>query len=75
MNRLLAKYRQDEERERAYRNVARAVRESTEAISLRTDPLLPADPTDLRGIPCVAHGVGGTSPGTDPLLAVIARGL
>jgi hypothetical protein len=75
MSRLLAKYRQDEERERAYRNVARAIRESAETINLRTDPLLPADPTDLRGIPCLAPGVGGTSPGTDPFLAVSARGL
>ena len=26
-----------------------------------------ADPEDLRGIPVQAKGVGGTSPGTDPL--------
>jgi len=25
-----------------------------------------ADPQDLRGIPCIARGVGGTSPGTNP---------
>lgn len=25
-----------------------------------------ADPTDLRGIPCIARGVTGTSPGTNP---------
>ena len=25
-----------------------------------------ADPADLRGIPCLAKGVGGTSPGTNP---------
>ncbi len=25
-----------------------------------------ADPADLRGIPCIANGVGGTSPGTSP---------
>lgn len=30
-----------------------------------------ADPTDLRGIPCIARGVGGTSPGTNPLTATI----
>lgn len=29
---------------------------------------LQADPQDLRGIPCVARGVGGVSPGTDPAL-------
>ena len=30
-----------------------------------------ADPSDLRGIPCIARGVGGTSPGTNPLHATI----
>jgi hypothetical protein len=30
-----------------------------------------ADPVDLRGIPCVALGVGGTSPGTNPATAVL----
>ena len=32
-----------------------------------------ADPADLRGIPCIARGVGGTSPGTNPLHAVIKK--
>lgn len=32
-----------------------------------------ADPADLRGIPCIARGVGGTSPGTNPLAATIRR--
>lgn len=31
----------------------------------------PADPADLRGIPCIARGVGGTSPGTNPLAHTI----
>lgn len=34
---------------------------------------LDADPADLRGIPCIARGVGGTSPGTDPLRETIRR--
>lgn len=34
---------------------------------------LDADPADLRGIPCIARGVGGTSPGTNPLTEAIAR--
>ncbi len=29
------------------------------------------DPQDLRGIPCIARGVGGTQPGTDPLATTI----
>lgn len=31
---------------------------------------LGADPSDLRGIPVQAQGVGGTSPGTNPLTEV-----
>lgn len=31
-----------------------------------------ADPQDLRGIPCIARGVGGTSPGTDPIRYLLA---
>jgi hypothetical protein len=27
---------------------------------------LAPDPADLRGIPCLAQGVGGTSPGSSP---------
>jgi len=30
-----------------------------------------ADPVDLRGIPCIARGVGGTSPHTNPATAVL----
>lgn len=30
-----------------------------------------AQPENLRGIPVIAQGVGGTSPGTDPARAVI----
>lgn len=31
-----------------------------------------AEPGDLRGIPVIAMGVGGTSPGSDPFLATWA---
>lgn len=31
------------------------------------------DPAQLRGIPCIAEGVGGTSPGTNPPSAVIQK--
>lgn len=34
---------------------------------------LEADPSDLRGIPCIARGVGGTSPGSNPLTETIRR--
>jgi len=33
--------------------------------------LADADPADLRGIPVIARGVAGTSPGTNPLLAAL----
>ncbi len=32
-----------------------------------------ANPIDLRGIPCIARGVGGTSPHTDPMRETIRR--
>lgn len=32
----------------------------------------PTDPASLRGIPCIARGVGGTSPGTNPATHVLA---
>lgn len=31
---------------------------------------LPGDPMALRGIPVIGHGIGGTSPGTNPETAV-----
>jgi hypothetical protein len=34
---------------------------------------LPGDTRKLRGIPVQARGVGGTSPGTDPLTALIHK--
>jgi hypothetical protein len=38
----------------------------------KTDKLI-GEPADLRGIPVIARGVGGTSPGTDPETATIRR--
>lgn len=32
-----------------------------------------ADPQDLRGIPVVGRGIGGTSPGSNPLGRLISR--
>lgn len=47
---------------------ARLEAERAKVAEGRTDE---ADPADLRGIPCIARGVSGTSPGTNPLHAVI----
>lgn len=41
------------------------------AIGNATDHTLPANPADLRGIPCIAMGVPGHSPGTRPDTAYI----
>jgi hypothetical protein len=38
-----------------------------------TQATLPGDNRRLRGIPCIARGVGGTSPNTNPLRETIAR--
>ena len=50
--------------------------EHQQAIALIDNGKTPlSDSTDarrLRGIPCIAEGVTGTSPGTDPLRAVLA---
>lgn len=48
-----------------------AITQARQAIANGHTPL-DADPADLRGIPCIARGVGGTSPGTNPLTALIA---
>ena len=36
------------------------------ALNNATDHTLPANPADLRGIPVIAWGVAGHSPGTRP---------
>lgn len=53
--------------------VDRAVRESVEMDTTVAKATLPGDKRRLRGIP-VAGGACGTSPGTDPLHAVLRRG-
>ena len=32
-----------------------------------------ANPANLRGIPCIAEGISGTQPGTNPLTETINR--
>lgn len=63
---LLSKYRQDELRTQSLSRVAKAIRETPERVAFKGDHLLPVDPADLRGIPCIARGVAGASPGTRP---------
>lgn len=72
---LASHYRRRELDAQAERAVARAVAESTapatgtagaKAPPHPSGQLDPADARALRGIPCIARGVGGTSPGTAP---------
>lgn len=51
----------------------REARETAAIEHIRAGNHTPADPADLRGIPCIARGVGGTSPGTNPLTETIRR--
>lgn len=52
--------------------LARIILETGE--DLPTNPAaLPGDTRKLRGIPCLARGIGGTITGTDPLRETIAR--
>ena len=49
----------------------RQAREDQARQQIQQGTLPPHDPANLRGIPCIARGVGGTSPGTNPLNAVL----
>lgn len=65
---LLARFRQHTLDRAAARNVQRALRDSIVEVII-----LPGDPVGkraLRGIPVVG-GCSGTSPGTDPLMALL----
>lgn len=64
MSRILPRYTDTRlEDERA---IARAIIDSGQRIELDQH----ANPGDLRGIPIVGHGIGGTSPGTNPYTAI-----
>lgn len=52
---------------------ARQAREEQARQQIADGIITPADPQDLRGIPCIARGVGGTQPGTDPLRTTVRR--
>lgn len=66
---LLARFRQHTIDRAAARNVQLALRDSVVEVVI-----LPGDPAGrktLRGIPCIAMGVGGTIDGTNPLGALL----
>lgn len=53
------------------RQLAIAVMESGAAPDINPNATLGGDERRLRGIPVIASGVGGTSPGTNPAAAVL----
>ena len=68
---LLPRYNASAQRIEDERKLSRIILESTSAeVQTVTRATLPGDNRRLRGIPCIARGVSGVSPGTDPLLAV-----
>jgi hypothetical protein len=64
---LMSRYRPEDDR-RAREAVDRAVGESSERVVLAVRG--GGDRRQLRGIPVVGRGVGGTSPGTNPWAAL-----
>jgi hypothetical protein len=70
---LLPRFNQFTERAADERNIARILIESSVAEIPKTvaRATLPGDNRRLRGIPCIARGVQGCSPGTDPAWAVV----
>lgn len=68
MSQLLRRYTARSERMEDERKIGRIVLESTAMVLPTTvaRATLPGDNRRLRGIPVVARGVSGASPGTDP---------
>lgn len=75
MSQLLRRYHAASERIADEQKLGRILLESqsVEAPKTVSRATLPGDMRRLRGIPITARGVGGTSPGTDPLAAVLRR--
>lgn len=69
---LLPRFNRFTEKAEDERKIARVLLESQGAEVPKTvaRATLPGDNRRLRGIPCVARGVSGVSPGTDPAHAV-----
>jgi len=64
MSHLLGRFTRITDDANAARNIERALRES---VVIAIEPGSPAGRKALRGIPCIANGVPGTQPGTNPL--------
>lgn len=72
MSRPLPRFRTDEHSHDPLDNwIAQRRREKERAKQRIDSGATVGDPADLRGIPVIARGVGGTSPETDPLAEAI----
>ena len=73
MSHLLPRFTQRTQRLADERRLAQILSETDESVPTQTvaRATLPGDTRRLRGIPCVARGISGVSPGTDPLGAVL----
>ncbi len=68
----LPRYLEDKDPDKLNRIIRQTTTE-TITITTVTRATLPGDTRRLRGIPVQAKGVGGTSPGTDPLGTLINK--
>lgn len=66
MSRPLPRYREEEISDPIDKLIAQRRREKERATQRVNDGHDIGDPAELRGIPVIAHGVGGTSPGSSP---------
>jgi hypothetical protein len=72
MSQVLRRFNAAMERIEDQRNIGRILLESSTMDVPQTvaRATLPGDNRRLRGIPCVARGVSGVSPGTDPVSCI-----
>ena len=76
MPELLPRYRASLQRVEDERKIGRILLESevVDAPATVARATLAGDRRRLRGVPCVARGVSGTAPGTDPVAELIRKG-
>jgi hypothetical protein len=76
MSQLLPRFAAVSQRIEDMRKIGQIVLQSEimEAPATVQRATLPGDMRRLRGIPIMAPGVGGTSPGTDPVSVLFAMG-
>lgn len=66
MSQLMRRFSAVSERIEDERKIGRILQETGDVMQTVARATLPGDNRRLRGIPCVARGVAGVSPGTHP---------